>query len=135
MTKFQPKAPRPVAVLPEIIEDEGFPVDVTATEETMLVQVVRGVVELPHPTLKKFLRKEEDGTLTYTPRRLQYFPGSEVTLEASRAKQLIELGFCILPGELPKVGRHPDLVFPVDSEAPSPVYEPGPVVTKLDDGR
>jgi hypothetical protein len=85
--------------------------------------------------LKKFLRKDEDGTLVYTPRRLRYFPGSEVELEASRAKELIELGTVSLPGDLPKVGRHPDLVQPRFAEDPDPPTEPRPLISKLDDGR
>jgi hypothetical protein len=126
------QAPRPEPVLVDD-GDGGFPVETSGPEATMLVIVSRGVVEVPHPTLRKFLRKEEDGTLTYTPRKLHYFPGSEVELEVSRARELVEQGFCTLPGELPKVGRHPDMVFPVDSEAPGgPVYEPGPVVSQID---
>jgi hypothetical protein len=137
MTFAKGKRPSPAATVQPVLvdDDDGFPIETSGPEETMLVVVNRGVVEVPHPTLKKFLRKEEDGTLTYTPRRLRYFPGSEVTLEGSRAKELIELGTVSLPGELPKVGKHPDLVQPRFAEDPEPPAEPRPLISKLDDGR
>jgi hypothetical protein len=138
MTKFQPKAPRPVAVLPEVIEDDSFPADVTATEEMETFIVARGVIWEPHPTETKITGRNEDGTVRRAPKIIQYRPGCEVTLEAKRAQELLANGTVKRPGEDPMVGRHPDLLVrpdrPEDRDPPS--GDRGPVVSQIDgDGR
>jgi hypothetical protein len=135
MAKFQPKAPRPVTVLPEVIDDEGFPTDVVATEETMTVVVARGVIWDPHPTETKITGRNEDGTIQRAPKIIQYRPGCEVTLEAKRAQELLANGTVKRPGEDPMVGRHPDLlVRPDRPEDPDPpTGDRGPVVSQIDD--
>jgi hypothetical protein len=134
MTKFQPKAPRPVAVLPEIIEDEAFPLDVAAPEAMETVIMARGVHWLPHPTETRVTGRNEDGTVRRAPKSIQYRPGCEIELPVSEAKRLLDLGTVKRPGEDAMVGRHPDLLVQPDrpEDPDPPTGDRGPVVSQID---
>jgi hypothetical protein len=123
------------AVQPELIEDDEPRTSEPALEETETVIVSRGVIWWPHPTEKKLTGRNEDGTLRYAPRIIQYRPGCEIALPVSEANRLIELGTVIRPGENPKVGPHPDLLVRPDrpEDRDPPQGERGPVVSALDD--
>jgi hypothetical protein len=134
---IKPARPAPV-VLPELLDDNEFPLSAPVSEETEVCIVSRGVVDVPHPTEKgRFLWKDEvTGEPVYASRMIRHFPGCEITLPVHEAKRLRELGTVTRPGELAQVGRHPDLpVHPSRPEDPAPPQADRPIITKLDDGR
>ena len=96
-------------VLPELEDDDRLPV-AQPIEETMEVIWVRGVVEVPHPTEKKFTRVDEQGVAQYRPRWVTHKPGCRVTLPISEALRFIKMGSARREGQLASVGIHPDLL-------------------------
>jgi hypothetical protein len=128
---------RPARPEPELVEDD-FGSTAPQPEEEMVTTIVsRGTVYMPHPTETFVSSRREDGSAVKTPRLVRYRPGCELKLPVSEAKRLIEAGTLVLPGELPLVGPHPDLlVRPDRPEDPDYAPERGVRVHNIsDDGR
>jgi hypothetical protein len=99
---------------PELVDDD-FGTEQQPVEALVTTIVSRGTVYGPHPTEKFVSRRDElTGKPVYSPRLVRYRCGCELKLPVSEAKRLIEMGTVVLPGELPLVGPHPDLVVHPD---------------------
>jgi hypothetical protein len=108
---------------PELVDVDDFGTAPQPVEEMVTTIVSRGTVYMPHPTETYISSRREDGTPVVTPRSVRYRPGCELKLPVSEAKRLIEMGTVVLPGELPLVGPHPDLLVRPDRPE-DPDYSP-----------
>ena len=133
--RTRPRPARPARPQPELVDDDF---DTAPVAEEMVTTIVsRGTVYMPHPTETFVSSRREDGTPVKTPRLVRYRCGCELKLPVSEAKRLIEMGTVVLPGELPLVGPHPDLVVRPDRpEDPDYAPERGVRVHNIsDDGK